>query len=110
MEKAQIFLESIDPSLKNEDVKSMNTFGGKFLLYCIDKALKQKLKQKQKQLNEIKITSELLYKSLSLFNKLTDNGSFHIMAIELCGLDGEEYEEEINALIEEIISHRFKYS
>ena len=41
MKEALKFLESINPSLKNEDVKNINTFSGEFLLYCIDKALKQ---------------------------------------------------------------------
>ena len=35
------FLYKINPSFKNMDINNTNTFGGEFLLYCIDKALKQ---------------------------------------------------------------------
>ena len=35
------FLCEINPSFKNMDINNKNTFGGEFLLYCIDKALKQ---------------------------------------------------------------------
>lgn len=35
------FLGKINPSFKNMDIDNTNTFGGKFLLYCIDKALNE---------------------------------------------------------------------
>jgi hypothetical protein len=35
------FLGKINPSFKNMDINNTNTFGGEFLLYCIDKALNQ---------------------------------------------------------------------
>tara|TARA_R100001530_G_C4234497_1_gene133575 strand:+ start:61 stop:267 length:207 start_codon:yes stop_codon:yes gene_type:complete len=37
--EAEDFLCEMNPSLKNVDIKNTNTFGGEFLLHCIDKAL-----------------------------------------------------------------------
>lgn len=42
MKEAKKFLESINPSLKDEDIDNINTFGGQFLLLCISRALDYK--------------------------------------------------------------------
>ena len=33
------FLEEINPPFKNQDITKINTFGGEFLIYCVQKAL-----------------------------------------------------------------------
>ena len=39
MREAIEFLEKINPSFKNQDITKINTFGGEFLIYCVQKAL-----------------------------------------------------------------------
>lgn len=41
MREAIEFLEEINPSFKNQDITKINTFGGEFLIYCVQKALEK---------------------------------------------------------------------
>ncbi len=43
--RAKNFIEQIHPSMKSEDIKSIDTFGGEFLLHCVDKALSKTNRQ-----------------------------------------------------------------
>ena len=43
LREALEFLEKINPSFKNQDITKINTFGGEFLIYCVQKAFEKKL-------------------------------------------------------------------